>query len=94
MYPPRNITQYAHSNMSIISIYMCLTKAQSLHFCFTLSIDFLTIILLCQRYMQKTLYTAFYFQSATPLPHADAGACYKRATVTQQKHLNENVYHT
>ena len=50
---------------------MYLTKAQTLHFCFTLSIDFLTIILLCQRYMQKTLYTAFYFQSATLLPHAD-----------------------
>ena len=63
------ITQYAHSNVSIISIYMCPTKAQTLHSYFTLSIDFLTIILLCQRYMQKTLYTAFYFQSATPLPH-------------------------
>lgn len=65
------ITQYAHSNMSIISIYMYLTKTQTLHSCFILSIDFLTIILLCQRYMQKTLYTTFYFRFATPLPHPD-----------------------
>lgn len=45
------ITQYAHSNMSIVSIYMYLTKAQTLHSCFILSIDLLTIILLCQRYI-------------------------------------------
>lgn len=83
MYPPRNITQYAHSNISIISIYMCLTKVQALHSCFILSIDFLTIILLCQRYMQKTLYTAFYFQSATLLP--DLPLCSSDVTALLQK---------
>lgn len=54
--------------------------------------------LLFKRFSLDTLYidtqTLFYFQSATPLPHADAGACYKRATVTRQKHLNEKHYHT